>query len=140
MISPSPLIVFMVWGTLRSRYEVHCGCLSTVVPSKDHEMASEWALSLVKASREPVQRANPDLTACTSRRSEESCPRRFLRAVRTANRPALQEMWSGSTCTKSRVSGRVGGCALAGGFGFVVFCGRGGGVSALWAYVGPRVG
>src|SRR5438045_7344892 len=99
----------MVWGTFRSQYEVHCGCLSTIAPLKDCEMATEWASSLVKASRELVQRVNPDLTACTSCRSEESCPRRFLRAVRTANGPALREMWSGSTRTKSRVSGWVGG-------------------------------
>ena len=55
-------------------------------------MASEWASSLVKASREPVHRANPDLTACTSHRSKESCPKRFLRAIRIANRLALWEI------------------------------------------------
>ena len=39
------------------------------------------------------------------------------------------------------MSGRVGGGSLARGFGFVVFCGRGGGgVAAFWAYVGLRAG
>jgi hypothetical protein len=86
---------------------------------------------LDKASRDPVQRANPDLTSWTSRIRPESCPRRVFRAVSIANSPALRELWSGLTRTNSRVSRRVVG-ALVVGIATVGAFARAG-VVAFWA-------
>jgi hypothetical protein len=84
-----------------------------------------------------VHRANPDLTSWTSWRRVESCPIRVFRAVRMANGPALREMWSGLTQTKSRVSGRVVGALVTRALGVATVGAFGGaGVAAFWAYVG----
>jgi len=54
-----------------------------------------------------------------------------------ANGPALREMWSGLTRTKSRVSGRVVGALVAEVLGVATVGAFGGaGVAAFWAYVG----
>ena len=57
---------------------------------------------------------------------------RVFKAVRMANGPALREMWSGLTRTKSRVSGRVVGALVAGVLGVATVGAFGGaGVAAF---------